>query len=461
MKPTILPNGVRLRDLHDPETTRQDILDRVRNGYLAKFPIDNGHVKIELLDADYDQKKLFNGLAATKKALLEGGRLAVPLHGTFRLSDSKTGDLLEERKSLIANVPYMTDRGTFVNGGIEYSVMGQHRLRAGVFARRKENGETESHVNTKSGTGPQMRLFMEPSTGVYRVKLNQANIKLYPILSALGVKDEELAKQWGPGILEANQKAADKLAVDKFHEKLMGSKYDPLGDPLLKPAQIAEKLATMELDPDTTSRTLGAPYSNVSPEVLVKSTAKLLRLHRGEEQGDDRDSLVMKSFHSVDDFMEERVRKDAGGLARNLAYKAGYDRTLKALRPGYFTPQLDDLIVGNSLSMPISGINSMEFRDSSSRISPMGESGIGSMESVPMSSRGVHPSHLSFIDPIRSSESRAIGLDARISHAVRKGDDQQLYAPWRNRRTGEVEWKNPSDLWGKTLSFAPSTSVTL
>ena len=459
MEPTTLPSGVRIRDFYDPATTRKEILDRVQQAYLSRFPIENDRVKIELLSTEYDINKSNYTLAQQKKALLEGSRLSVPLHGRFRLSDAVTKQPIEEKDVLLANVPWMSNRHTIVNGGNEYAIGNQYRLRPGVFARQKDNGELESHINTRSGTGPQMRIFMEPSTGVYRVKLQQANLKLYPILQALGAKDEDIAKEWGPEILKANQEVFDKQTVGKFHEKLIGNKADLTLSPEIKHAQIIERLAKSELDPEITQRTLGEPHKTINANTLLKASSKLLQISRGEVPEDDRDSLANKSVHSVEDFMEEHVKKDSGGLARNLLYKTGYDRTLKALRPGYFTPQLDSVVVGNQLSMPISGINLMEFRDSASRATSLGEGGISDMSAIPNASRNVHSSYLNFQDPIRSSESRAIGIDSRFAHKARKGSDNQIYSPFKNRRSGEIEYLTPSQLNSKVVSFAPSPSL--
>ena len=175
MNPIVLPNGVRLREFYAPEETRTQLLDNVHQAYKERFPLENDRVKIDLLDSFYDKNKLNYTLAQQKKALIQGDRVSVPLKALVKLSDKVTGQELETKELTLANVPWLTQRNTFINGGIEYAVGNQYRLRHGVFARRKDNGELESHINTKSGTGPQMRMFMEPDTGVYRLKVQQAN----------------------------------------------------------------------------------------------------------------------------------------------------------------------------------------------------------------------------------------------------------------------------------------------
>jgi DNA-directed RNA polymerase beta subunit len=213
-----------LRPIFDPTVTRQSIMDRTKSAFEKKFPLENDKVRLELDNVGYKGKTQF-GISDTKKALMEGRRLSVPLHGDVRLIDKKTGQTLDERKGhLLANVPYMTDRGTFINKGTEYIVVNQSRLRPGIYTRHKDNGELEAHINVKSGTGTGMRMFMEPETGVYRVKVGDSQIKLMPILQKLGVSDDELKASWGPEVFEANRAAADDQAFEKFYDRLVGNR---------------------------------------------------------------------------------------------------------------------------------------------------------------------------------------------------------------------------------------------
>jgi len=454
-----LPNGVVLRDLHDPKAVRNLIYDGVRDQFLKRFPIENEKIKIELLDAKYDERKKNFSLEDQEEALMTGGRLVTPLRGRVRLTDKVTGKPLDEKEVTLANVPHMTDDGTTIMGGIQYTTSNQSRLKPGLYARRKSNGELETHINTKPGTGPQMRLFMEPDTGIYRIQANKANIKLYPILHGLGVPDEKLRAAWGDLVLQANQKAFDKQAFTKLYGKLLRHRADPAATPEQQRLAIAEQLNRAELDPEVNQRNLGKPHTNLTTDALVDSSAKLLRINRGEDQEDDRDNPANRTFHSIDDFMGERVRRDAGALGRTLLYKATYDRSLKHLRPGYFTPQLEGLIVGNQLSQPVPGINPVEIYDQHKRVIQLGEGGVSSMESIPMSSRSVHPGQLGLIDPIRSSESQAIGVDQRFSIAAKKGSDNHIYFPVRNRKTGSIEYMNPVQLHGKVLGFPEAPSL--
>ncbi len=449
----IIPDGVKLREFGDTASLRQDILDRTKEAFTQKFPMENDQVRIEIDNVDYDQKKTRYNPIDTKKALLSGGRLASPLYGDVTLIDKFSGRPIDKKNVLLANVPYLSDRGTFVIGGNEFTSVNQSRLRAGIYSRKKDNGEFESHINSAPGTGPGMRISMEPETGIYRANIGQATIKLYPVLNALGVKDEDLSRMWGPDILKTNQLAYDKQAVGKFYTKFMGKKVDETLADDEKLKLLHERIAGVGLDPDVMDRTLGEPVTNLSPMILAKASAKLLHIQRGEMESDDRDNLANKYFMSTDDFLVDRVVRDAGRVSRNLLYKATGDRTLNAFKPGHFTPQLETLLVGNSLSQPIAGINPVELRDQQFRVIQSGEGGIQDSSAISASARNVHPSQAFFIDPVKSSESLAIGTDLRFTHGVKKGSDGNIYAPFRNRKTRKIEWLNPGQVTRRTVGF--------
>jgi DNA-directed RNA polymerase beta subunit len=454
-----IPQGITLRGFDDPVSLREEIFGRVLNAYQNRFPMENDKVRIEARNIKYDLKKPFS-MADEKKAILSGGKLSVPLVGNITLTDVKSGETLDEFNGVLARVPWMTHRGTFINGGSEYSLAaGQQRLKPGIYARRKDNGELESHVNTVAGTGAGMRIFMEPETGVYRVMIGKSRIKMYPVLKGMGIQDDEIMKYWGPEILDINREQDDTKSFSKFYDKLMGRKGNPELDQETKSKDLLTELKRSEIDPEVGSRTLGIAEKNLSPSLMLRASQKLLNIQKGLEEEDDRDSMANKNFVGPEDMFEERVKKDAGQLARGLLYRSTYNRKLKGMRPGYFSPQLESLIVGNSLSNHISGINPLEIYDYQKRVVQTGEGAITSGDAIPISSRNVSPSQVMVIDPIRSSESKNIGVDQRFAMAARKGSDGNIYFPVMNRKTGKKEYINAIKMSQSVVAFPKTQSL--
>ena len=217
-----------MRDFADVTATRQAIFDGVLSSLQTAYPVENARYRLELHQPKYTNEKPFS-LADQKKAVLRGLSLSRPIRGTWRLVDKGTGQIVDEKSGTVAHVPYLTERGTFVYNGSEYTVANQMRLRPGVFSRVKDNGVLEAHFNVRPGTGPSFKLYMEPSTGIFRVGVGQSELKLYPILRAIGVPEKDIEAAWGRELLQKNQEAEDPRAVSRAFAKLVATRADQLG----------------------------------------------------------------------------------------------------------------------------------------------------------------------------------------------------------------------------------------
>jgi len=454
---TIMPKGVNLRRVDDFDTLRQTILQKVHDSFSTKFPLENDKFRIEIKNLKYPDKRF--DVRDEKKALLKDESMTLPLMGSIALIDKTSGEQLDEQHGVIARIPYLTHRGTYIHNGNEYSVTaGQQRLKPGSYSRRKDNGELENHIATASGTGQGLRLFMEPETGVYRIMVGKSRIKLYPVLKAMQVEDRELEKWWGKDILEANNKvkSPDK-DFDKFYGKFMGRKALGVDATMeQKSLHLMDEFSKGEIDEGVAERTLGLKTKKLSPIVLLRGAQKLLNIQRGLEEEDDRDSLENKSFMGQEDFFAERIQKDVGGLAKKLLSRSSYNRKLTGFNNGYFTSQLEGLVSGNSLSTHIDGINPIQIMDYGTRIVQTGEGAIGDQDAIPMSARAMHPSQAMALDFIKTTESTNVGVDQRFAVGALKGDDHNLYVPLRNVKTGGIEYMTPAQMAQKVVGFPPS-----
>ena len=122
-----MPQG---RLLIDGKATRHAIFDSVREAVTKRFPIENDNYRIDLKDVKYEGPTHYT-LEQQKQALLHNRKLGCSLVGTWRLTDKKTGKVLDERRDAVMRVPYYTNRGTIINNGSEYTVISQARLSPG------------------------------------------------------------------------------------------------------------------------------------------------------------------------------------------------------------------------------------------------------------------------------------------------------------------------------------------
>lgn len=399
---TNLPQN--LREFDDTDKARELIYKGALDSVSKRFPVEDDEYRIELTNPRYTGPQDFS-LEQQKQALMKERRLTTPITGTWRLIHKPTNSVLDQRDDVVMQIPYYTQRGTFINGGNEYSVVSQSRLRPGVYVRRQRTGEVEAHFNVRPGKGKPFRIQLEPETGVFKLVIGQSANPLYPMLRAMGITDQQLIKSWGPDLLSANVKKQDARALPKIYQRMAGYKADPAADASAQERYLRDSLPLFELDADVNARTLGLQNAaGITPEVLLRTTGKMLGVSRGEEDADDRDSPQFSHVFSIEDMIRERIDKDAGRLTQQLLRKVRRTRNLQPVRRGALNSYLDSLLLGSGLAMPLEETNPLHTLEQLHRVTKLGEGGIGSAEAITDEARDVNPGQFSFIDPITGPE---------------------------------------------------------
>lgn len=396
--PPVTPSAVpSFRQFGDNTVTRRMIFENVLAAAQKLEPASNPRHSLGIENTRWQGPEDYS-IAEQKQAVLSRGTLGRKLVGDFVLRDA-VGDVIAKRSAQLARVPYMTDRGTFIMGGNEYTMAHQMRLRPGVFTRRKQNGELESHVNVSKGFSH--RVFMDPKTGVFRIAIGQAKIPIVPVLKSMGITDRQMQEAWGNELSQSNMQHSDPQAVGKLYKKLFQHGTAAAGQE--QHLAVAQAFHDMTLDPEVTKRTLGKPFSNVTPDTLLEVTKKLLRVNNGEDEPDDRDAMAYQHMMGPEDLFAERLQK-AKGVARQLLWKASAKGNLDSISSGAYDESIRAALMGSGLGMPLEEINPADIFDQQARVTRMGEGGIPSLDAVPDEARSVQPSQFGFIDFLRTPE---------------------------------------------------------
>ena len=380
-----------------------------------------------------------------KNALLRGLTLHEPITASLKLRDTVTGKVVDtEKKFPLLRLPFFTNRHTFVLDGNEYDVPHQLRLKSGVYTRERANGEMEAQFNLSKGSN--FRLSMEPKSGRLNMELGSSKIPLYSVLKALDVPDVDIRKHWGADLRDVNAskyRGDDSINLNKLISKVRRSGEAEPTSIEGKKRLISEYFQNTAMDPKVTESTLGIAAHNASPMALLAASKKLIQVQKGEAEEDDRDSLEYKTIHSVDDFFKERLALDAKRTIVNKLKQrmsVPVDKKIRNVMPSAaFTKSINSFITSSNLSSTPTQINPVEILDHASRITSLGEGGIGSVRGIPISSRKVHNTHLGIIDPVRTSEADKIGVDVRASIAAHRDDTGTLYTAMTNTRTNRVD----------------------
>jgi DNA-directed RNA polymerase beta subunit len=262
-----------LRNFNDYSTTRKNIFDGVAKAVSSKFPLKNARYTIEVSNLAYSRQEDYT-LKEQQEALMQSQSLFFPLRGKLVMRDNVTNEVVDktDRPITLARVPYLTNRGTFINSGNEYVVTNQSRLLPGPYVRRRKSGEYEAHFNTLPGKGRGFRMAFMPDTGKFVAEIGQSVAPAYPMFKALGIGDDLLEKAWGKELLNTN-KVGSAYDAARIYERLTNNPSKDLDEASIYKG-IGEALYNTELDPEVTKRTLAYP-SLKRADVPVRGTLKI------------------------------------------------------------------------------------------------------------------------------------------------------------------------------------------
>lgn len=438
-----------MRGFTDIDKTRQSIYDSVLQAANEMPEFSNNKYKMRLVNAQYvDPDK--PSIAERKKAILRQETLDRRLQGTWQLLDHND-NIIDERKVTMARIPKLTNGGTFVLNGVEYTLANQARLRPGVFTREKQNGEIESHVNVMPGKGVSHRYTLDPAKGTFKMTLGQASIPLFPLLKAMGAKDSQIREAWGNELYEINAKNNDPQAVDKISNRML-RKADMQLDSEGRVAKLRELFNKMELDDVVTARTLGKPHKNLSIEAMMDATRKILAVQKREAEPDDRDAMAYQMIYGPEDFFAEKMRS-AYKVMNPLLWKSTFKNNLSSLSSNFLGKHVNAAILSSGLGQPSEEVNNAEILGQLTRMSRLGEGGIPSLDAVPDEARSVQPSHFGYVDPLLTPESLKVGVDSRLAANTMKGKNGKVYAKFLSVKTGEPVWRTPQDVADSVIAF--------
>tara|TARA_Y100001938_G_scaffold19058_2_gene23746 strand:- start:2282 stop:6739 length:4458 start_codon:yes stop_codon:yes gene_type:complete len=449
------------REFGDSATVRSNIYSSVREAARNIEPVSNTQYTLQLTDVDYDDDEKDISIADQKRALLEKKTLGRSLRGTWQLVDNASGKVLDHKRATIARVPYFSNRGTFIRNGNEYTLSNQMRMRPGVYHVIQRNGQLQAHVNVKPGTGASHHIYLEPETGIFHMQVAKSKIPLYSVLKAVGASDTQIRKAWGD-VAAVNAQKASPAHLNKLYNKVV--RGGVATEASTQQEAIAKAFNSMQLDENTTLRTLGKSYKNVSVDSILATTRRLLSISNRDNpallaklglepsEPDDRDSLAFTSVLGPEDLIAERITRSRHML-NPLLWKATSRKGVQNITAGLMNKALDVGGTGWALAQPLEGINPAQIFEQQARVSKMGEGGIGSHRGIPEESRNVQSSHFNFIDPIVTPESERAGVDLRMSRNTRKGKNGKIYSKVLNFTTNKLEWHDPETLTKSVIAF--------
>ncbi|MAP19448.1 MAG: hypothetical protein CL582_00740 [Alteromonadaceae bacterium] len=390
-------------------------------------------------------------ISSQKKARLRGRTWAQGIHGDFDLINNETGKVVDSvSKMKVLNLPKITRRFSYIVDGTEYQADNQWRLKSGVYARRKANGELESQFNLVEGRG--FRLGFDPLKRRFLMSYGTSNIQLLPVLQALGISDEDIQKSWGKELYASSlssKKRGELVKLSKSLNRFSDAKTDVEAVSVIK-----EMLGKTKLREDTTRITLGTAFNKVTGDALLLTSQKLLNINRGTDEVDNRDALQFKELWSISNHIPERIensgRRISYKMTNNLDRK---DNIRSIITADIFNVPVKAFFTSTSLSQQTSQVNPVDMVGGFLRTTIMGTGGIQSDAAISDEAKLIDSSYLGFIDPVHTPEGKRSGISGHLSLGVKKKGTTP-YIRVYDIKAGKHADKSPADLTLGNVAFS-------
>jgi len=163
----------------------------------------------------------------------------------------------------------------------------------------------------------------------------------------------DMEKYWGSPLLLRNKKGA--LNTEESEMRAIYSKVhrkEPKDyDEVVKGLQEYFTNKGTKLDEGTTKLTLGKSFSSVTGEVLLVTSKKLLEINKGKDQPDDRDSLIYKDLHTVDDLVIDHFTRNTEVIIEKIKRSMGLKDKVRDIVPAAtFTRPVKDFFTSGDLA---------------------------------------------------------------------------------------------------------------
>ncbi len=421
--------------------------------------------ELEVIRFDLDKPK-FDEYYAKENMLTYN----VSLRAVVKLKNKTLGSE-KEQEIFLADVPMMTDHGTFIINGIERVIVSQLARSSGVFFTAQEF-RNDSYFGAKiiPARGAWIELESEPDGAIY-VKIDRK--RKFPATSLLRVlgahfdrdiislfenipggrqviKDtleKDVATNLDESYIEIHKKLrdGDPASIDNAKEFInsifSGDRYD---FSRVGRYHFNQRFGKSMVDKELERRTF-------SLDDLVIILGEVIRLNRTPgSKPDDIDHLGFRRVRYMGEMLQQKVRVGLSRMKRNIQDRMStvdIETTLPVqfINPRPLQASIKEFFTTNQLSQFMQQQNVLTELEHLRTLSALGPGGL-TRERAGFEVRDVHPSHYGRLCPIHTPEGPNIGLILHLATHARLNSFGMIETPYARVKggkiTGEIEYLN-------------------
>ncbi|MCD8526760.1 DNA-directed RNA polymerase subunit beta [Candidatus Woesebacteria bacterium] len=395
-----------------------------------------------------------------EEARRKGLTYDAPLRTEVKLTNLRTEET-NVQEVFMADLPLMTETGTFVINGVDRCVVNQLVRSPGIFFSGESDPRT-GRMLYRAELRPMRGSWLEVATSrrdILTVKIDRhRKVPATVLLRALGyASDEELLEMFKDvdinedvhyiaNTIEKDPTKSQNEALIELYEKIrpgepavLESAEELLKDLFFNPrrydlSKVGRYKVNRRLDlnvPNTKENSV------LTKEDIVAAFKYLIKLQNGVGKVDDIDHLSNRRVRRVGELVQTvAFRVGLLRLERSIREKMSLAKTTEELSPASLInarpliATVSEFFRRNRLSAILDQTNPLSEVDNLRRLSVMGTGGV-TRERASFSMRDINASQYSRIDPVRSPEGPNIGLVTYLALYARVNEYGFLEAPYR------------------------------
>jgi DNA-directed RNA polymerase subunit beta len=396
---------------------------------------------------------------------------------------NKTFDSEKSQEIFMADIPVMTDNGTFIINGVERVIVPQLARSYGIFFTASESkGRTYFGAKIIPARGAWVEIESE-ADGLIYVKIDRK--KKFPITSLLRVlgleKDEDMIKlmkgvERGEEYIKATLEKDPAKTTDEAYIEI----YKRLRDGDLATVENArefvnsifstERYDLSEIGRHHFNGRFGRPTDAKATANRTVDTEDMRLIltqiitsnHDNTAEPDDIDHLGFRRVRYFGEMLQQRVRVGMTRMKRNIqdrmsTIEAETSLPMQIINPRPLQAAIKEFFTTNQLSQFSQQQNILAEVEHLRTLSALGPGGL-TRERAGFEVRDVHPSHYGRLCPIHTPEGPNIGLILRLSMYSRVNRFGIIETPYlkveKGKLTDEVVYMNAHEEEGHVIAHA-------
>lgn len=434
----------------------------------SKFPIKTGNGReVDIEGLKINRPKDFNSLSKQHKLKLDRKSLTGDIKASFVI---KKDGKVEEKTPLVSlfELPYKTQRGTYLVGGNEKTITSQMRLRPGVYTDKKEYDTiTTIRLDNKRATEkyvPTTKFNYNSNSRKFVVEFDNKKMDGMEFLTdVIGLTSDEIRTSCADPALFAEIK--ENRSRTKTKSDYVFSRLGQAGQSDTKALRdLMYSPSNFGIGQKTTIQNLEADSNADSKELILKALRRTFDVGQGYRESDNKDDLRFKYIVNGTDLILEQLEKQLDAFVTKVSRMNG-DINYELLRNplSYSRKGFKSFLIGTAADAQgivenPEQLNPLHNGASSRKVTQMGAGGMsGEASRNANETRDLQITGITRLDPIETPESQKIGLASHLSQSaeVKNGTIYTKYHEVNKgvANIGKTVELSPDDEFDKYIAF--------